>query len=67
MHNGMFPTLDDAIGEILEMSELSRAGKVRSADPELAKIMLRESDIAPLRAFLRTLNDDLDHRYRNKH
>ena len=67
MHNGMFPTLEDAIGEILEMSELSRAGKVRSADPELAKIMLRESDIAPLRAFLRTLNDDLDRRYRNKH
>jgi len=49
------------------MSELSRAGKVRSADPELARITITPSDTAALLAFLRTLNDDLGRRYDTKH
>src|SRR5262252_662650 len=63
MHNGLYPTLEQAIGEIVEMSELSRAGKVRSADPELARIAITPSDTAALLAFLRTLNDDLGRQY----
>jgi cytochrome c peroxidase len=63
MHNGVYPTLDDVVGEIIDMSDLSRAGKVRSADPELSRINISRSDTAVLLAFLKTLNDDLDRRY----
>jgi cytochrome c peroxidase len=64
MHNGLYPTLEQAMEEIAEMSELSRAGKVRSADPELARITITPSETAALLAFLRTLNDDLGRLYR---
>ena len=67
MHNGLYPTLEQAMDEIVEMSELSRAGKVRSADPELARITISPSDTAALLAFLRTLNDDLGRLYSAKH
>jgi cytochrome c peroxidase len=63
MHNGVYPTLDDVISEIIDMSELSRAGKVRSADPELSRIKINPSNTPALLAFLKTLNDDLDRRY----
>jgi hypothetical protein len=41
------------------LSELARAGKVRQADEQLARINISEADIAPLVAFLRTLNEEL--------
>src|SRR5262249_47698291 len=66
MHNGAYPTLEDAIGEIIDLSELSRAGKVRSGDSELPKITITQSDAAALMAFLKTLNDDLDRKYHAK-
>ncbi len=49
------------------MSQLSRDGKVRSADPELPTITITRSDTAVLLAFLRTLNDDLDHQHNSKY
>ena len=67
MHNGLYPTLEQAMDEIVEMSELSRAGKVRSADPELARITITPRETAVLLAFLRTLNDDLGRLYNAKH
>jgi cytochrome c peroxidase len=67
MHNGVYPTLDDAMSEIIDMSELSRTGKVRSADPELPRITITRSDAPALVAFLKTLNDDLDRRSHSKH
>ena len=59
MHNGAFSTLRDALSEIITMSEMARAGKIREADDDLARIRIGESDIAPLIAFLNSLNQDL--------
>jgi cytochrome c peroxidase len=59
MHTGGFTTLESAIAEIMRLSELARAGKVREADDQLARIIITEADVAPLVAFLRTLNEEL--------
>jgi hypothetical protein len=42
------------------MSALARAGKLRNPAPELSGIFLKETDIAPLAAFLRALNEDYE-------
>ena len=66
MHTGGFPTIESALGELMRLSEMARAGEVREADKELAKLSISETDIAPLAAFLRTLNQNLNkaaHRY----
>ena len=59
MHTGGFATIEDALGELMRLSELARAGEVRAADEELGKVRISGADIAPLTAFLQTLNDDL--------
>ncbi|HUK89490.1 MAG TPA: hypothetical protein VLZ81_03750, partial [Blastocatellia bacterium] len=59
MHNGMYPTLEDALSELMANSDLARAGRVRSADELLSKIRISKADIAALTAFLSTLNQDL--------
>lgn len=59
MHNGAYPSLENALAELLRLSRLARVGRVREADDELAKIELNESDIRPLVAFLNALNEDL--------
>src|SRR5262249_460072 len=66
MHNGAYPTVEDAISEIIDLSELSKAGKVRSADPELPKITMTQSDARAVMAFLKTLNDDLDRQFHSR-
>jgi cytochrome c peroxidase len=58
-HDGSLHSLEDVLIEMIELSELSRAGRLRNADEELAKIKIGPSDIAPLVAFLDALNDDL--------
>ncbi len=57
MHNGAFFSLEDALNEIAKLSRLARAGRVRAADEELARIKISESDIPSLVAFLNTLNE----------
>lgn len=59
MHTGAYTDLTDSLREILRLSELARAGQVRNADAELARIRLSERDLAPLVAFLRSLNEEL--------
>jgi cytochrome c peroxidase len=59
MHTGAYTTLEDTLLEIKRLSELARAGQVRNADEELARIRISEVDIAPLLAFLQTLNEEL--------
>jgi cytochrome c peroxidase len=59
MHTGGFTTLESALTELMRLSELARAGKVRDGDEELARINITEDDISSLAAFLRTLNEDL--------
>lgn len=59
MHNGAYPSVESAIGELLRLGRLAREGHVREADDGLAKIQLSESDIRPLVVFLSALNEDL--------
>lgn len=59
MHTGGFSSLESALEEVMRLSELSRAGRVREADDNLKKIKLREADIPAVVAFLNTLNEDL--------
>ncbi len=58
MHTGGFTTLESAVGELMRLSDLARAGKVRSGDDELGRIKITEAHIPSLVAFLKTLNED---------
>lgn len=58
-HNGTYTSLEDTLREIMRLSELARAGRVRQADPQLARIKLSEADLGPLTAFLNALNEGL--------
>jgi cytochrome c peroxidase len=57
-HSGAFDTIEDALHFYMKTSELARTGKLRNAAPEIAGIHLAPTDIAPLAAFLRSLNED---------
>jgi cytochrome c peroxidase len=59
MHTGGFTTLESALSELMRLSELARAGQVRSGDEELSRIKITDADIPSLIAFLKTLNEDL--------
>ncbi len=58
MHNGQFDTLDDVIDFYIDISDQARAGTLRNGAPQLQGIALKSSDIAPLVAFLKSLNED---------
>ena len=60
MHNGSRDELEDVIGFYLQSSAQQRAGTLRNGDPALADIDLSPADIAPLAAFLRSLNEDYE-------
>jgi cytochrome c peroxidase len=60
LHTGRQDTLEDVGRFYLRMSALARAGKLRNPAPELSGIFLKETDIAPLAAFLRALNEDYE-------
>ncbi|HKQ73174.1 MAG TPA: cytochrome c peroxidase [Blastocatellia bacterium] len=62
-HNGSIITLEETLGEIIRLSEMSRAGRVREGAEEMAKIGISAADIAPLIAFLNSLNEDLKRGY----
>ena len=59
MHTGAYVSLEGVVRELIRLSEMARAGRIRQADEELPKIRLTEADIAPLLAFLSTLNEGL--------
>lgn len=62
-HDGSINTLEETLAEIIRLSEMARAGRVREGDEELAKIRIGEAEIAPLVAFLNSLNEDLKRGY----
>jgi cytochrome c peroxidase len=62
-HNGSIPTLEETLGEIIRLSDMARAGRVREGDEELAKIRIGPAEVSPLVAFLNSLNEDLKRRY----
>jgi cytochrome c peroxidase len=57
-HSGAADTIEDALRFYVITSGLARDGKLRNGSPEIAGIRLGASDIAPLAAFLRSLNED---------
>ena len=58
MHNGQFDTLDNVVGFYLGSSSRARAGTLRNGINALRGIALLPADIAPLVAFLKSLNED---------
>ena len=60
LHNGSMKTLDDVINFYVTTSALARNGKVRNASPEFSKVNIDQTDQKPLKAFLRSLNEDYD-------
>ncbi len=58
LHTGRMNALEDVIQFYEEFSAKARNGEVRNADPELSNISLDDSAVAPLAAFLRSLNED---------
>ncbi|MGE0883531.1 MAG: cytochrome-c peroxidase [Blastocatellales bacterium] len=58
-HSGNVASLENALSEIIRLSEMARAGRIREADEELLNIRLKEADVAPLLAFLNALNEEL--------
>lgn len=59
MHTGQFDTLEGIVG-FYRISELARAGQLRNGDPALRGIAITDQDLAPLAAFLRSLNEDYE-------
>jgi hypothetical protein len=58
LHTGRMDSLEDVIQFYIDFSRKARRSEVRNADPEMAEIRLNHSAIAPLAAFLRSLNED---------
>jgi len=59
-HTGEADELEDVIQQYIDNAELARAYKLRNGDPEMKDIKLQQSDIAPLKAFLKSLNEDYE-------
>jgi cytochrome c peroxidase len=57
-HSGSADTIEAVLRCYVRTSGLARAGKLRNASSEMAGIHLRPNDLAPLAAFLRSLNED---------
>ena len=57
-HTGQADTLEDVIRGYIKNANLRREGELRNGDRRLKKIALIEEDIAPLTAFLKSLNED---------
>jgi cytochrome c peroxidase len=60
LHTGSKDSLEEMIEFYRKNSNLARADKLRNASPEMAGILLKEEDVAPLAAFLRSLNEDYE-------
>lgn len=58
LHTGRINTLPGVIAFYQSVSGLARAGAIRNAAPKLKGISLDGSSVAPLVAFLRSLNED---------
>ncbi len=62
-HDGSLHSLEDVLNEMRQLSGIARAGRIREADDDLAKIRIDDGDIKSLAAFLDTLNEDLKKRH----
>lgn len=60
LHNGSLATIEDVVNFYIGSSQLAQASALRDGSPELSDISLDQSDVEPLAAFLRALNEDYD-------
>ena len=60
LHNGSAAKIEDVINFYISSSQLAQASALRNGSPELSEIFIDQSDVAPLAAFLRALNEDYD-------
>ena len=58
MHNGQFNNLKQVILFYQQVANLSKKSKLRNPDPNITRIQINESDVKPLVAFLKSLNED---------
>jgi hypothetical protein len=59
-HTGQANELEDVIQGYIDNSKLARTYKLRNGDRELRNIRLRHSDIQPIKAFMKSLNEDYE-------
>ena len=59
-HTGQVDTLEGVIKGYISNSQKARDGDLRNGDPLLKRIALLEEDVAPLVAFLQSLNEDYE-------
>jgi cytochrome c peroxidase len=60
LHTGRMGLLEDVIHFYIGSSNGARAGQLRNPAPELSNVHIAEVDVAPLAAFLRSLNEDYE-------
>jgi hypothetical protein len=60
LHTGRMDTVEDVLRFYIASSNGARAGSLRNPAPELSNIHIAEADVAPLAAFLRSLNEDYE-------
>jgi hypothetical protein len=58
LHTGRMNSIEGVLRFYQKFATKARRGQMRNADPELTKIFLSDADIAPLAAFIRSLNED---------
>jgi cytochrome c peroxidase len=58
LHTGRKDTIEDVVQFYQEFSRKARAGELRNIDPGMKAVSLDDSALAPLAAFLRSLNED---------
>jgi cytochrome c peroxidase len=58
LHTGRLRTLEEVVTFYQRASDLAHAGALRNAPPEFSAMRLEAAHIAPLVAFLRSLNED---------
>ena len=59
-HNGSKAKFDDVVNFYIQISQLSRQGKLRNSDAELNNMSLSADDVNALVAFLMSLTEDYD-------
>ncbi len=60
MHTGQFTNLNETVAFYVTASALAKAGVLRNADTEIARITIGNEDVEALVAFLKALNEDYD-------
>jgi hypothetical protein len=58
LHTGRMTSIEDVIHFYINSSAQARNGTLRNADPEMQNVSLDNTAVAPLAAFLRSLNED---------